>query len=134
MFFSVKSCSDVSLILTANASTREPYIKITIEEELTNKTVSIKNCDFYDCNEMFMSTTVHFTSYLNCETFKMFWVSWNGNGNISVGEGLNVSLNVILIHDAGLQFDINYIGIKSSNRSGNDMWKFKLGNNIFFTI
>lgn len=114
--FSVKSCSNVYLVLTSEYDDEGPLIEIAIG--LNGNTRSAIRTEKRGTN------IVTFTrSFLNCKRFTGFWISWK-NQIIQVGMGLKENNREFMMMMDDRKLKIVNIGI-STGRGTTGVWLFE---------
>ncbi|CAD5116870.1 DgyrCDS5711 [Dimorphilus gyrociliatus] len=114
IFFSVKACADVSIILSAVLHSREPSYSYEIR-------LGLRNDESFIVGRQWAGrlATARTPGILSCTQERTFWVSWI-NGNIAIGQGLELGRGVILSFVDLKPFRVNAAGFTTgSGQKGN---------------
>ncbi|XP_046330605.2 protocadherin Fat 3-like [Haliotis rufescens] len=107
LIFEVKTCQDAIIRLAETKDLVGNYYDVVLGAGSNTWSGLRDRCSGCGANP------IHFESILDCASYKELWVAWNGNGNVTVGTGSDVSKNVILTLSDPVPFEIHYITVSS---------------------
>lgn len=113
-FFSVKACADVSIILSAILHSRESRYSYEIR-------LGLRNRESYIIGRQLAGrlATARTPGILSCKEERPFWVTWI-NGNIAIGQGVELGRGVVLSFVDLKPFRVNAAGFSTgSGQRGN---------------
>lgn len=114
IFFSVKACADVSIILSAVLHSREQSYSYEIRLGLRNRESFIVGRQL--AGSLAYART---PGILSCNEERFFWVTWI-NGNVAIGRGLELGRGVVLSFVDLKPFRVNAAGFTTgSGQKGN---------------